>query len=121
MELTTVSRVVVETTPTFRQKVTQTLIERGALMRRVLPLVHEGSASTSYRESASNRVILEAVVDRAETNALVQALSEVCSDSCSVAISVSEVPLAEADLHHVAVKKSETSWQEKWISHLITI
>jgi hypothetical protein len=121
MELAMVSRVIVETTPTFHQKVTQTLIQRGALMRRVLPLVYEGGASTTHRDGASNRVILEAVVDRAETNALVQALSEVCSDSCSVAISVSEVPLAEADLHHVAVKKSETSWQEKWISHLITI
>ena len=75
MELATVSRVVVETTPTFRQKVTQTLIERGALMRRVLPLVHEGSASTSYRESASNRVILEAVVDRAETYPLRRQIS----------------------------------------------
>jgi hypothetical protein len=118
MELANVRRVIVETTPSFQRRATEVLIQMGAVMRRVSRCIKEQHSAAYFDPKG---ILIEAVVDGAETNSVVQALSRVNGDGCAVTVSVSDAVPSDMDRDWPEEDRCEPPRQEKWGDYIITV
>lgn len=121
MELANVTRVIVETTPSFQQRVTETLIQMGAVMRRVSRCIMEPHAASGAAHFQPKGVIIEAVVNRTETSSIVQALSNVGANGEAITISIAEEFSSDTDRLQRESESHTTTREEKWGDYIITI
>ena len=118
MELGNVRRVIVETTPSFQRRVTEVLIQTGAVMRRVSRCIKEQHSATYFNPKG---ILIEAVVDGTETNSVVQALSRVNGDGCAVTVSIADAVPSDMDSNQQGAIRREPVRQEKWGDFIITV
>lgn len=118
MELGNVCRLIVETTPSFQQRVTEVLIQMGAVMRRVSRCIKEQHSATYFDPKG---ILIEAVVDGAETNSVVRALSRVNGDGCPVTVSITDAVPSDMDRNRQGAVRREPSRDEKWGDYIITV
>ena len=118
MELGNIRRVIVETTPSFQHRVTEVLIEMGAVMRRVSRCIKEQRTATYFDPKG---ILIEAVVDGTDTNLVVQALTRERDNGCPVTVSVADAVPAYTDCDQQGAARREPAREEKWGDYIITL